>query len=230
MYSIENEIYNGPLDLLLKLIEDNKLDITQISLSKITDSYLEDIRKIEGTPEDLAEFVFIATRLLYLKSKELLPDTFNEEDELEIKNLEKDLIEYQKYKNAAEALSHILEKNERAFSRKKRLGKIHSFTPPKDINKERLWTIFNEVISKVEAEQIEKKAYERVRISLSETKENIKQIIKTTKEVTFKQIISKSNRIEIIVSFLAVLELIKQKEIYFKQNNNFSDFIIFRVK
>ena len=81
MYSISSEKFEGPLDLLLSLIEDNKLNICEISLSTITDAYLSEIGKMAGSSEEVADFVVIATKLLYIKSKELLPSLKNDEEE-----------------------------------------------------------------------------------------------------------------------------------------------------
>jgi len=231
MFAVTNEKFDGPLDLLLKLIEDNKLDITLISLSKITDSYLEKIESIQGLPEDLADFVYIAAKLLYLKSRELLPIGINQEDEQDIRDIEQDLIEYQKYKQAADGLSQILVKGERAYSRRVRYKQTKSFVPPKDLDHEKLWLIFNEILNKIITEKLEQKTYEKSSVSLTEMKEKIRLKIKINKKTSFKSLFAKyNNRIEVIVAFLAILELIKQKEILFKQENNFSDFIIYRVK
>ncbi|MEI7690555.1 MAG: segregation/condensation protein A [bacterium] len=231
MFTVSDEKFDGPLDLLLKLIENNKLDITLISLSKITDSYLERIENIQGLPEDIAEFVYIAAKLLYLKSRELLPSSLNQDDEQEIRDLEQDLIEYQKYKQAADGLSQILEKGRRAYSRRVKYKKTKSFVPPKDIDREKLWIIFNEILNKINTEKLEQKTYEKSSVTLTEMKEKLRSKIKINKKTSFKSLLAKNdNRIKVIVTFLAILELIKQKEIIFKQDNNFSDFIIYRVK
>ena len=230
MYQVELEKFYGPFDLLLQLIESNDLDICEISLASITDQYLSEIEKIEGSPKDLVEFVFIATKLLYLKSKELLPDIINEADEQDIKDLERDLLEYQKYKKAADTLSEILDKGERAYTRKTKIIETKSFFPPKDVNQEKLWLIFNEVFNKAKEDQIEEKTYGKNIISLSEIKNKLRNIITSKKKVYFRSLFAEINRLEIIVVFLAILELIKQNEISFKQDKNFSDFVIYHVE
>lgn len=231
MFTVSDEKFDGPLDLLLKLIEENKLDITLISLSKITDSYLERINSIQGSPEDLAEFIYIAAKLLYLKSRELLPSGGGQDEEEEIKELEQDLIEYQKYKQAADGLSKILDEGKRAYSRQVKYKKTIFFAPPKDIDKDKLWLMFNDILSKINANKLEETTYEKTQITLTEMKDNLRNILKTNKKTSFRSLFSSKNtKIEVIVIFLAILELIKQRELNFKQVNNFSDFAIYRVK
>jgi segregation and condensation protein A len=88
MLEVKTEKFEGPLDLLLNLIEKEKLDITQISLAKITDSYLKEISEMERSGEEMAEFLVIAAKLLYIKSRELLPGVATEDEEQEIIDLE----------------------------------------------------------------------------------------------------------------------------------------------
>ncbi len=96
------------LDLLLSLIENQKLDINQLSISTVTDQYLAIIAELDQSSEEIADFLVIASKLLYIKSKALLP-TIPSEEEDEIEDLEKQLVEYKKYKEAAEEFDKILE-------------------------------------------------------------------------------------------------------------------------
>jgi len=81
-YKVQIEQFQGPLDLLLRLIEKEKLDITEVALSKVTEQYLKHLELIEESlPEDLADFLVIATKLLYIKSKALLPYLYPEDDD-----------------------------------------------------------------------------------------------------------------------------------------------------
>ena len=229
MLNINDENFEGPLDLLLKLIEGNKLDITKISLSKITDSYLCEIEKLQCSSEEMAEFVVIATKLLYLKSKELLPNIETAEEEQDILDLEAALIEYQKYKQAANNLSSILEKGERSFRRTALIKKTITFTPPADVSQQKLWDIFNDLLSKIETKP-ESVTVAPVKISVEERRSEINKIVKKG-QVSFRSLFAaSSSKTEIIVTFLAILEMIKRKEISVKQKGNFTDFSLYRVK
>ncbi len=229
MYNVELEKFEGPLDLLLKLIEDNKLDITHISLSKITNSYLSEIEKIQCSSEEMAEFVVIAARLLYIKSKELLPNTETIEDEEEIADLEESLIEYQKYKIAAKRFEEILENNKRSYRRQAITEKIILFSPPKDIDQQKLFDILNDVLARNEVKP-EGKTIIPQKFTLEEKRNEISRKIKKGK-ISFIELIKDSQtKTEVIVTFLAVLEMIKQKEVTVEQNKNFADFMLSRVK
>jgi len=114
MQTVITKQFEGPLDLLLNLIEKEKLNICQISLAKITNTYLEEIQKIDASSENLADFLIVASKLLYLKSRAILPVLSPEEEE-EIEDLEAQLKEYKKFKELSNQFSEILGKNQRSF-------------------------------------------------------------------------------------------------------------------
>ncbi len=229
MYTVELEKFEGPLDLLLQLIEGEKLDICEVSLSKITDTYLAEIEKIKKTDDEISEFVVIAAKLLYIKSKQLLPSARNEEDEKEIAELEASLIEYQKYKEAAETFKNILGQNERSFSRRVKLQPMVSFLPPRELDGDILRQIFLDIMAQLK-EKPEEKTVERVKVSIEDKKQAVLSRLGKGR-VSFKSLFAKeTTKTEVIVTFLAILEMIKQKEIKVKQDKNFADFIIHSVK
>jgi segregation and condensation protein A len=226
MYSVKNESFEGPLDLLLSLIEKEKLDICQISLAKVTGSYLETISEIDSDANEMAEFLVIAAKLLYLKSKQLIPSAETAEEEAEIEDLEEKLREYQKYKAAAKHLENILESGTRSFAKRSKSESQIEFTPPKDVNGELLFAIFNEAINKIKEEQnevVELKSEPKV--TIDDKKIYLKHILKSKKRLSFKEALkSAKTKVEVIVTFLAVLEMIKHNEIKVNQNDNFTDF------
>lgn len=227
MFKVETEKFEGPLDLLLQLIEKEKLDICQISLAKITDKYLERVAAIEGNGDEMAEFLLIAAKLLYIKSKNLLPNSKTEEEEEEIADLEAKLLEYQRYKEAAKSLEEILAKGNRGFRRKAKNELAINFLPPKDLNSSKLYAIFQEVISKLEEDKPEEEVLETPNITIEDKRNLIKSAIKKGERISFRKILfTAKSKVEIIVSFLAVLEMIKQKEIKVSQTKNFADFEI----
>lgn len=136
MFKVQLEKFEGPLDLLLKLIEEQKLDITRLNLAKVADDYLEYIRANESISlENLAEFVNIASRIILIKSQNILPSLeITAEEEKEIVDLENQLREYQKFKTAGGEIGKILEKKIFSFSRDYLLGVAAAYSDPKNVN------------------------------------------------------------------------------------------------
>ena len=232
MYSVQNEQFEGPLDLLLSLIEKEKLNITQISLSKITSAYLLAISEIDGDSSEMADFLVVASKLLYIKSRDLIPNAKTEEEEAEIADLEEKLREYQKYKEAAQHLSEILDNDHRGFSKRSKNEVIRSFHPPEELKNHDLYAIFNDAMNRVAEETNEQIEIEReVKISLEERIVDIKKSIKKGSRSSFRKLLgSAKTKVEVIVTFLAILEMIKQKEVKVEQDASFSDFVIIGLK
>ena len=135
IYQVKLSKFEGPLNLLLELIEERRLDITEISIAKVADDYLEYVRGDENISlENLAEFVNIASKIILIKSRSILPTLkVTPDEEKEIKDLEKQLKEYNKYKEASVKLNALFGKK-MMFSRDYLLGSIAVFSPPEKIN------------------------------------------------------------------------------------------------
>ncbi|MEI6266654.1 MAG: segregation/condensation protein A [bacterium] len=233
MYAVSNDQFEGPLDLLLQLIEKEKLEITTVSLSKITSAYLEQIENMQGTSSEMADFLVVAAKLLYLKSKELLPDIKSDEEEEEIEDLEAKLREYSIYKKAAANLESILIDGQRGYSRRAKSESEIIFLPPQDINHQMLFAIFQETLNKL-PEQIEERVITdspEQKITIEDKKKIIYSLTKKKKTIRFKEILAGAkNKTEVIVTFLAILEMIKQKEIGVIQKESFADILIMGLK
>lgn len=232
MYTVQNEQFEGPLDLLLSLIEKEQLDITRISLANITSSYLAMVSEIEGDSAELADFLVIAAKLLYIKSQCLIPSVATAEEEAEIEDLETKLREYSKYKAAARHLEQVLSEHTRSYTRRAPNENLISFTPPGNLDGNSLFAIFQEVLAK--AEEVTPSVTEikqEPKITLEEKRDNIKKHLHKTGKVSFKKILGDGkSKIEIIITFLAILEMVKQKEVSVEQTGNFADFVIMSVK
>lgn len=228
MHQVKTQHFEGPLDLLLQLIEKEKMDITQIALAKITNEYISRIEDLDARSIDVAEFLVIASKLIYLKSKAIIPTIGTAEEEEEIEDLEAKLREYKKYKEAAQLFHKTLESGYRSFQRKNGPKfKIQSFTPPKDIDLQMLMDIFQEILVNVPEEVQEKEEVYEKEISVEDKVMELRGFILKKKKFTFKELLKKSkNKHEVIVSFLAILDLIKQKDISVTQDNAFGDIII----
>jgi len=233
--NIKLEKFEGPLSLLLKLIEKEELDITQISLSKIANQYVDYIRSTSFIdPESLADFLLLAARLLLIKSKAMLPYLYPEEEE-EIEDLEKQLKLYKEFLEATKKVESILGKKKfmfaREFNRKVALGNKATFSPPKDLKKEEMTEVFGAFLSRIKpVEKLDEEKIE-VKVSIDDKISFIRNIISSRMKMSFNNILAKAkSKTEKIVSFLAMLELIKQRELIAEQGSLFSEINLAKYK
>lgn len=233
MYQIKTLNFEGPVDLLLQLIEKEELDITEISLAKITNEYLEYIFSLkEANSGELVDFLVVASRLLYLKSKAILPNIFDLEEEEEVSNLKQRIEEYKKYREVASHFENILREGKRCFRRKESKVEIHTFSPPEGLNISDLIKVFQEALIKMPTQDLLKE--EKIVIKKISVKDKIKELeinlSKNGKKLRFSKILLDcKSKLEIIVTFLAVLEMIKQKFIKVAQDKIFTDFVITKI-
>lgn len=231
MMEVKIEKFEGPLGLLLKLIEQEELDITQISLAKIADQYIEYIKNTEKiSPDDLAEFLVVAARLLLIKSRALLPFLYPEEEE-EIEELEQQLKMYKEFVEASRGISKLIGKKKfmfaREFNRKAVLASVNLFSPPKNLKADDLRMIFSDLLGRIKPmEKLEEKVLEE-KINIEDKIMSIQSMIRDRIEVSFNNFLSSAKtKTEVIVSFLAMLELVKQRDIFVSQDNLFDDILI----
>jgi segregation and condensation protein A len=224
MYEVKVQNFSGPLDLLLKLVEKRNLEITEISLAQITQDYLNHLQnEALVPPEELAEFLVVAATLLLIKSKSLLPTLeLTPEEETEILDLEKKLEIYKFFQERGKDILEILKKKNFLFGREPWLEEKTVFSPPKNFTTQDLLKAFNRVIENFEPESnLEERKIQKI-VSL---KERIKELLlRLTKGKTFsfeELIEDKEKRIELIVTFLAILHLAKEGVIEISQNKNF---------
>ncbi|OGI16260.1 MAG: hypothetical protein A3E38_01285 [Candidatus Moranbacteria bacterium RIFCSPHIGHO2_12_FULL_54_9] len=230
-YHIRLEQFEGPLDLLLSLIEKEQLDITQVSLAKVADQYLAYLRDEESLSLDnLASFLTIAARLILIKSRALLPILqFSDEEEESMADLEIRLREYQRFREAAGRLDTLLGRGQSAHTRESFLGTQVVFYPPSGLSATDLRTHFANVLGDIPVfETLPEKEIQAV-ITLEEKIIHLKQSLAERAESSFADLTSvATDRIEVIVSFLAVLEMVKQRIIFVEQDRFFSDIRIKR--
>ncbi len=230
MYTIKLKEFQGPLDLLLQLTEEKKLDIAEISLAKVTDQYLTHLKKMENIPlEDLANFLVIASRLILIKSRMLLPVLeITEEEEEDIETLKRQLKEYKKFKNLAKKLEEVALAKNIAYSREKRQGLKTIFYAPKNFRLEDLKIAFKKVLEEIAL--LEEKLPEeslKLKISVEEKIKKIQKELSNRVRTSFQDMTKKAkSKLDMIISFLALLELVKQKIITAKQNQLYGDITI----
>ena len=226
MYNIKHEQFEGPLDVLLKLIESEKMNINEISLAKVADGYLEFIKSIqEIDKEELAEFLVIASQLILIKSRSLLPNLqISDEETVSIEELERRLAEYQKLKELSKDIKNIWVKGSHIHTREFYSGRQAVFYPPLKVSTLTLMRVFEEVVAAIP--KIEKLVEEKIRkiISLEEKMKELQSLLQEKIERAFSELISAGkDKIEVIVSFLAVLELAKQKFLSLSQDKLFGE-------
>ncbi len=228
-YKVKLEVFEGPLDLLLYLIKQDEIDIYDISIERITRQYLEYLQAFKELNIELAgEFIVMAANLIYLKSRSLLPvdqqppEEDTDEDDPRW-DLIRQLIEYKKFKEAAEELHQRELEQERIFAREGgpsptaqeslRLGEVGIF---------QLINAFHAVIKKIEARQDVQEIFGE-RFSVSEKIETILRRV-AAGSIRFSDLFGAAvSRIEVVVTFLALLELIRLKQVRAIQKNIFEE-------
>jgi segregation and condensation protein A len=234
MHKIKVEHFEGPLDLLLQLIEEQKLEITKVALAEVTEQYikiLDQSARANISPEELADFLVVAARLLLIKSKALLPFLeWGEEDEGE--ELTKQLKIYKEYLEAMKVVQKMIAKKRFAFSREKMITfKDIEFSPPPKLTAGRLGEVLADIIRGLQPflnmpTEVIKRA-----ISLQEKIGQLRQRIYQQATTHFSDILREAkDKTEVIVSFLALLELIKQKMVVAKQDGSFEDIVIEKIE
>lgn len=244
--NIKIENYEGPFDLLLHLIKKNEMDIYDIKIYDITSQYIEYLDKMNEMDLELtSEFIVLAATLIQIKSFMLLPKNNEDSEELCIelddpkKELIEKLIEYKKIKAAAEYLKSKEVETGISHSKKPEIiddtnTNINTSELFKSITLLNLYDIFNSVIEKYYSKLNVKNNFNK-RISIDEYKIEDKMleivdIVKNNGITSFSDILSKSSyKIEKIVYFLALLELIKLKEVTIVQNENFKEIYLERI-
>lgn len=224
------ESFEGPLDLLLYFIKRDKIDIYDIPITQITNKYIAVIDEAKKLDVSIAgEFLFMASMLLRIKTQMLLPRQIDEES-LDIDDPRIDLVaqllEYKKYKNIAHKLKNLHFENKDSFFRSSSKVVYDQSPDVSDFLNE--VTLFD--ISKIFKDAVDNaptqdtfEIYREI-VSLKEKKNFILQQFKTNKIISLKKLVKKlETKIEIIVTFLALLDMIKQSEIICSQKENFKD-------
>ncbi len=231
-YRVQLEDFEGPLEVLMNLIDKNELDISQISLSKITDQYINYINSNENLGmAEISDFLIIASKLIYIKSKLLIPEMMTREDEEDTKELEKQLKIYKEYFEARKLIQKIISKKNFLYSRETKLVQIKKeFVPPEKLNIEDLEKKFQRLLSLIKPNiKIPEKTINRT-INIKQKIDNIYEKINRLTCMKFSEcLLDKTNKTEIIVSFLAILELIKQRVIVVDQNELFNEITINKI-
>lgn len=236
-YAIKIDNFEGPLDLLCHLIDKNKMNIYDINLSEITDQYINYLKEQEKLNLEIAsEFIIMASTLLYLKSKNLLPKQEEEEEEITEEELIRRIIEYKKFKEISKVLKEQYKKNSNRYFKLQEEIKL----PKQKIEKNYESILIPEKYKKVVERNEEKvnqnaKNIEKIAITdnytvASKVKEMFKALIKN-KKFTFNKMFSlkKHNKQEVVTAFSGLLELSRRSKVLTKQEELFGDIEVEKV-
>ncbi|QQK07557.1 segregation and condensation protein A [Miniphocaeibacter halophilus] len=234
--NIDTEFYNGPFDLLLKLIEKNKIDIYDVFLSDITEQFLLEVETLKiKDPENITEFIYLASTLLEIKSRKLLPknEYLDEEEEITEEILLGRLIEYKKFKKLSKEFIELKKNADYYLPKFQEDFLEYTVEEVKNdiIGDSNL--LLQELLNLLERNRIEEenlKKFEIIRAeeySVEEYMENIQWKLEGEKKLPLTSFIEKNGtRQEIIVVFLSILELIKTKVVKVVQEDVFSEIIV----
>lgn len=235
--------FEGPFDLLLHLIKKNEMDIYNIRIYEITNQYLEYLKSMEEIDLEItSEFIVIAATLIEIKSKTLLPKMKNDENASALdendprKELVQKLLEYKKYKAVSVYLKERMEGNGVTFSKKPEIIEENKTEHNleeilKDITILKLYYVYNDLMNKYKNKMNDNgnldKGITIDKFKIEDKMLFIRDKIRTSKNINFSTIVSEcKSKIEVIVSFLALLELIKLKVANVTQHSNFKEIFI----
>lgn len=226
-YTLTIESFSGPLDLLLTLLDQQKLHITDIALSEITEQYISYLDGLsEERERELADFLVIATKLLFLKSRSLLPQLFPEEEK-DGPSLEEQLRLYRRFREASMQLNERWEANARAFFRTEPTRRVDNAPPPENLRVESLRISMVQLLDRLKPPKPLPKTQIDRTVSIKEKIKDIQAELRRVKQANFFGLIQdRNNTSEVIVGFLALLELVKQRHIGIAQEASFSDIVI----
>jgi segregation and condensation protein A len=237
-YKIKIDNFEGPLDLLCHLIDKNKMNICDIKISEITDQYIAYLNAMEEMNLEIAsEFLIMASTLLYLKSKILLPNVVEEEKELTEEELLRRIVEYKKYKEITKKLRQHLEENSKKVFKSPEVIELPKQKLEPNYNKEIISETYEALIQK-NAQKLNQNAKNIEKIAITDTytveskvKVMFKELIRHKKFV-FNRLFSekKCNKQEVVTAFTGLLELSRRSKVTTNQEKLFGDITVEKVK
>jgi segregation and condensation protein A len=233
MLAVSTPVFEGPLDLLLHLIEREELEITSVSLIQVTDQYIALLRAQEHIDmRALADFVAVGAKLLFLKSRALLPRTPDQiaEDALVAEEIATDLTaqleEYRAFKNAASYLRDLEESGHRSFTRIAPPPADWAPTGLEQVTMKKLLAALAKALERLPAEP-EPERLQRQVLNIAERRINLLATVRRFGSMTFTRIIADcKSRIEAIITFMAILDLLKSEDLRAEQSSAFGEIML----
>lgn len=235
VYHIKTDTFEGPFHLLLSLIEERKFFINDLSLAKVTEDYLAYLNNLENkNPQEVSNFIVIAATLILIKSKSLLPNlSLTDEEQSDIENLEERLKLYEFYSKLAGHIKNNFGKDI-IFPAEERKHDFLVFLPDDQITKESMMTFARGALGKVPQKVFLPKVEVKKVINIEEMIEKLTDRITSSVNMSFRDFAgvakTKEEKVVVIISFLAMLELVRQGILQVIQDNNFEDILIEKVE
>lgn len=223
-FHIQTPTFQGPMELVLDLIEKRKLLVNELALAQITDDYVQYIRSHPEFPiEDAAEFIGVAATLLLIKSKSLLPELdLTQEEEEDVEDLKRRLAMYEKAREAARELSVLFGKNVLVAAGEKK--PVPFFAPSRDLTLIALESALKDALTALEKEEKLPEVRVRPLVTIEEMMDQLTVRVQSALHMSFKEFTGdRTEKVEVIVSFLALLELVKQGVVDAAQQGAFGD-------
>jgi segregation and condensation protein A len=237
-YKVKLEVFEGPLDLLLYLIKKEEVDVYDIPIERITNQYMEYLTLMQMLNLEVAgEFLVMAATLMYIKSRMLLPvdqqvtDSESEDGEDPRWELIRQLVEYKKFKDAAAQLAQREEEQANIFPRRPpEIGiEMDKDVPLAEVSIFDLINAFNEVLKKASDRDDFHEIIEE-RFTVSDKIEEILYTLRDQAQIVFSELFVRAgSRVEIVVLFLALLELIRLKRLKVRQEEAFGEILVIKV-
>ena len=233
-YEVKIDNFEGPLDLLLHLIKESKVDIWEISIADIAEEYLAYIQRMEKLNLDIAsEYLVMASELIEMKSRMLLPrqekDVGEEEEEDPKERLIRRLVEYQKYKEVTKNFKELESLRQEFYTKAPDNLKEYveeGIVPSSDVTLEDLMLAFQKFLNRKELEKPLQTTVTKKEITVEERRKSIRDILTKRKRVDFLELFEVVTKEYIVVTFLAILEMAKKQELLIKQESDFSQIMI----
>lgn len=236
-YSVKIDEFEGPLDLLLHLIKQSNINIQDIDISVITAQYLDYINKMDELNINVASsYLVMAAELMEIKSKSLLPRTEEEPTEEDDEEVSKErlinkLIEYQKYKDMTSTFKDLeLERQKIYIKSPEKISNYidNTITNDGDTSIDDLVNAFKGFLERLDREKPITTKITNKEYSVKTRKQSLRKLLKERPRVKFTELFEETNTPYIVVTFLSILEMTKEKEIVLRQDGNFKDIIIER--
>lgn len=236
-FVLQLAVFEGPLDLLLHLLDEHQLDITEVSLLAVTEQYLAHLRAADRLNADaLVEFISVGARLLLMKSRALLPRDPDaappdEDDEEDPANLVRALQEYRRFKQAADYLRALEEQHRTAYRRSAPPPELPLPPGLEGVTLQALAELFRKVLARVPEERPTSRPTPRPRVRLQDRIRSLVARLEQSGQLSFLALLGEApTRISVIVDFLAVLELIKVRYLRAEQGESFGDINLVRLE
>ncbi|MDR0979332.1 MAG: segregation/condensation protein A [Lachnospiraceae bacterium] len=237
-YAIKLDNFEGPLDLLCHLIDKNQMDVYDIKISEIADQYIKYINELESYNLEIAsEFLVMASMLIYLKSKTLLPKEIEDEAELTEEELLQKILEYKQYKEVTKKLRDMYEiHSKRAYKLPEKI-ELPKQSLETQYSKEIVIDLYSSLVNKnkekmnVNKDNIKKIAISESVTVVSKVKDIFRELFRKNKFVFGKLFkVTKSNKVEVVTAFSGLLELTRRNKVKANQEELFGDILVEKAK